>query len=75
MKAEYEGRWPVLLAAYNAGPDPAERWLHPEDDLDEYIEQIGYRETRDYVKAVLHGFWVYRQRLRPEPASIFEVRE
>jgi hypothetical protein len=37
---------------------------YPEDDLDEYVEQIGYRETRDYVKAVLHGFWVYRQRLR-----------
>lgn len=75
MEAEYEGRWPILLAAYNAGPDPAERWVHPEDDLDEYIEQIGYRETRDYVKAVLHGFWVYRQRLRGERVPGFETGE
>ena len=25
---------------------------------------IGYWETREYVKAVLDGFWIYRDSLR-----------
>ena len=61
---ELSGNWPAALAGYNAGIDNARRWQHPEDDLDVYIENIGYRETRDYVKAVLQGYWTYRELLR-----------
>ncbi|MEZ4653925.1 MAG: lytic transglycosylase domain-containing protein, partial [Candidatus Eisenbacteria bacterium] len=61
---ETSGAWPVALAGYNAGIENARRWESPEDDPDLYIETIGYRETREYVKAVLQSFWTYRQLLR-----------
>lgn len=61
---ETDGKWPILLAGYNAGMHNAVRWIHPDDDLDLFIEMIGYSETRDYVKAVLEAFWIYRELLR-----------
>jgi hypothetical protein len=61
---ETGGNWPVALAAYNAGMENAKRWTDPADDPDLFIEMIGYRETRDYVKAVIEGFWIYRESLR-----------
>jgi soluble lytic murein transglycosylase len=50
----YSERLPVALAAYNAGPNAAERWL-PETalDADVWIENIPYNETREYVQRVL----------------------
>lgn len=69
MEDEVGGRWPVVLAGYNAGMHNADRWIHPDDDLDVFIEMIGYRETRDYVKAVLEAFWIYRELLRGRSAG------
>jgi soluble lytic murein transglycosylase len=44
----------VTLAAYNAGPAPAARWLPPEImDADVWIENIPYNETRAYVQHIL----------------------
>jgi soluble lytic murein transglycosylase len=50
----YGEQLPVALAAYNAGPNAAERWL-PEtpQDADVWVENIPYNETRDYVQRVL----------------------
>jgi soluble lytic murein transglycosylase len=45
---------PVALAAYNAGPNAAQRWLPPvpmEPDI--WIENIPYSETRGYVQRIL----------------------
>lgn len=44
------------VAAYNGGENAVARWTekHPGDD-DEWVENIGYRETRDYVKKVIGG--------------------
>lgn len=61
---ETKGDWPLLLAGYNAGMHNAVRWVHEDDDPDVYMEMIDFRETRDYVKAVLEGFWIYRETLR-----------
>lgn len=58
------GSLPLVFAGYNAGIENAFRWQTPGEDLDLYIERIGYRETREYVMAVLEGFWIYRQLLR-----------
>ncbi|MBD3335555.1 MAG: transglycosylase SLT domain-containing protein, partial [Candidatus Eisenbacteria bacterium] len=51
---------PEALAAYNAGPGNARRWREEGGALDLYIERIGYRETRGYVKRVLRDYEVYR---------------
>ncbi|HEY6420706.1 MAG TPA: transglycosylase SLT domain-containing protein [Candidatus Binataceae bacterium] len=44
------------VAAYNAGEHAVAHWvaIFPMED-DEWVENIGYRETREYVKKVLGG--------------------
>ena len=53
----------VFLAAYNAGPGNATRWIDMHgfdpDDQELYIEQITYRETRLYAKKVQRSAWIY----------------
>ncbi len=58
------GALPVVIAGYNAGIENAVRWRGEGEDPDLYIERIGYRETREYVMAVLDAFWTYRGLLR-----------
>lgn len=49
------------VAAYNGGENAVARWVKqfPGDD-DQWVENIGYRETRDYVKKVIGGTREYR---------------
>ena len=62
----FSGLEPLFLAAYNAGPGNARRWVDMHgwdpDDPELYIEQITYRETRMYVKKVLRSAWIYEGR-------------
>jgi soluble lytic murein transglycosylase len=53
---------PFAIAAYNAGENALKRWLARSNnkDLDEFIEEITYKETRKYVKKVLKSYWQYR---------------
>jgi soluble lytic murein transglycosylase-like protein len=50
------------LAAYNAGPHNARKWLarFPHDDTDTFVERIPYKETRLYVKKVLKNYQIYK---------------
>ena len=51
------------LAAYNAGKGAVERWTRnfaSTEDV-EFVERISYRETRQYVKAVLRNYHAYRK--------------
>jgi peptidoglycan lytic transglycosylase len=52
----------VAVAAYNAGPRPAAEWARARKGmpLDEWVECIPYRETRQYVKIVLAEWDAYR---------------
>jgi soluble lytic murein transglycosylase len=49
------------VAAYNAGEHAVQQWSakYPGDD-DQWVENIGFRETRDYVKRVIGGLREYR---------------
>ncbi len=52
-----------MLAAYNAGPIAARRWLEPGvsgDDAIAAVESIDYRESRGYVKRVVESANVYQ---------------
>lgn len=63
------------VAAYNGGEHAAAGWAakYPGDD-DQWVENIGFHETRDYVKKVIGGLREYRliyrvQAAAPVPAS------
>lgn len=62
---KYSGQPYITIAAYNAGPTPAARWLdqRPSHDPDFWIETISYKETRDYVARVLAFSVIYDWRL------------
>lgn len=50
----FDGELPVALAGYDAGANAATRWLPSRPiDTDIWIENIPYKETRDYVEHVL----------------------
>lgn len=51
----YGGNRLAATAAYNAGPSRVDRWLEEQgvEAFDLFVERIPYRETRDYVQAVL----------------------
>jgi soluble lytic murein transglycosylase len=50
----FDNQLPVALAAYNAGPNAAARWLPAQSiDADVWIENIPYDETREYVQRIL----------------------
>lgn len=58
-----DGRWYAVVASYNAGESVVAEWLKQRRGLseEEFIEEIPYRETRDYVKRV-YAYWAaYRE--------------
>ncbi|RHW17321.1 lytic transglycosylase domain-containing protein [Sphingomonas gilva] len=66
------GLLPKVIAAFNAGLTPVERWnLSSRDKGDPllYIESIPYWETRGYVGTVLRNYWMYQQQAGVEPIS------
>ncbi len=60
-KSATRGQLPRVIAAYNAGPLPVDRWNSINDKGDPllWIESLPYWETRYYVPAVLRNMWVY----------------
>lgn len=53
---------PVLaIPGYNAGPGAPARWIkeRPADDFDLWIENIPYKETRQYTKRVIQSMAAY----------------
>jgi soluble lytic murein transglycosylase len=59
----FNGNLVSAVAAYNAGSTPVTRWRKNFPTLreDEFIENIPYAETREYVKKVLAAREVYRR--------------
>ena len=54
MTDRYSGNRLAAAAAYNAGPGRVDRWLRDApQEFDLFVESIPFRETRDYVQAVL----------------------
>jgi soluble lytic murein transglycosylase len=66
------GDGPLLLAAYNAGPAAAASWARARAGLplDEWVEDIPYRETRQYVRLVMADRALYRRLHGEGPAPL-----
>lgn len=49
------------VASYNGGIGSINKWLKRFDyaDIDEFVEQIPYAETQNYVKKVFRTYWNY----------------
>jgi soluble lytic murein transglycosylase len=61
LLARFDGRRSAAIGSYNAGPTAVARWLEQaggEDD--EWVESMGYDQTREYVKRVLRSLHAYR---------------
>ena len=64
----------LALSAYNAGLKAARRWSRrlTSKDVDEFVESIPYRETRNYVKLVYRNYQVYSY-LQRENGEVHDV--
>ena len=53
----------LALASYNAGETPVRRWMRENPNLpqDEFIDDIPYPETQQYVKRLLGTAEDYRR--------------
>ncbi|MCL5776558.1 lytic transglycosylase domain-containing protein [Limibaculum sp. FT325] len=67
---EFGGSYVLAAAAYNAGKGRVDEWIGtngdprlPGTDIIDWIEDIPFSETRNYVQRVIEGLYVYRSRL------------
>jgi soluble lytic murein transglycosylase len=62
LAARFDGQLPLIAAAYNAGPESVVSWFRgrAHERLDLFVENIPFRETRDYVKRVVEFAVTYR---------------
>jgi soluble lytic murein transglycosylase len=74
LLARYDGSYPLAFAAYNAGPGNVNKWLRANGDPRtgavewvDWIEQIPFFETKNYVQRVVENAAVYEQ-LYPQRA-------
>ncbi|MBD3390445.1 MAG: transglycosylase SLT domain-containing protein [Chitinivibrionales bacterium] len=68
---DFDGNMVLAVAGYNGGPHNAKKWFrHNKDDgFDMFVEDIGFTETRRYVKKVLANYWTY-EKLAEAVASV-----
>lgn len=67
LLGRFKGNIVFALSGYNAGPGAVDRWVksNPDrKDLLEFIESIPYRETREYVAAIIRNYFWYSHFLK-----------
>ncbi|MDH5327534.1 MAG: lytic transglycosylase domain-containing protein [Gammaproteobacteria bacterium] len=66
MLQRFSGNQVVATAAYNAGPNRVSKWLPKDGDkveADIWVDTIPYKETREYVRAVMAYAVIFEWRL------------
>lgn len=61
--AQFEGDVDRAVASYNAGPDPVNLWLSEGGyrEAAEFVENIPFTETRNYVKILHRNYRLYKR--------------
>ena len=66
---DYRGSYILTFAAYNAGRGSVKKWIDrygdprdPKIDAVDWVEQIPFSETRNYVQRIMENLQVYRTR-------------
>ena len=69
---QYNNNSLLAIASYNAGPGNVSKWLQTitTKDPDEFVEQIPFDETKNYVRQVLGNYWNYLRLYNPEISGI-----
>ncbi len=75
---KFGGSLILTFAAYNAGPRRAQDWIERYGDprgkstafVIDWVEQIPYSETRNYVQRVMENYQVYKARLKGSKLNI-----
>ena len=54
---------PMAIGSYNAGESAMKRWVKSryQGDIEIFIEDIPYKETRKYIKLVLRNYYIYQE--------------
>ena len=58
---KYDKKDVSAVAAYNGGIGAVTKWKSnlKYNDTDEFVEQIPYEETKNYVERVFQSYWNY----------------
>jgi len=53
----------LIISGYNAGPGTTSKWLKQYDrsDLDNFVENVPYSETREHIKKVMKSYHMYKR--------------
>ena len=70
---QYDSRFVLTVAVYNAGRTAVIRWLKqiPLTEPLSFIEEIPYQETRTYVRLLIRNFIFYKLLLNPKKEIMF----
>ena len=65
----------LAIASYNAGPGNVSNWLerYSLQDFDEFVENIPFPETKNYVETVFSNYWNYVRLYQPQIQSRLET--
>ncbi len=76
LNEKFNGNVVYALAGYNAGPHRVAKWrkdAHPDWGMQEFVEAIPFKETREYVMAILRNRYWYQYRKGLPQQSVFEA--
>jgi hypothetical protein len=76
LNDRFGGNVVYALAGYNAGPHRVGKWKKEAKSdwgMQEFVEAIPYKETRDYVMSILRNRYWYQYRKGMKPQSVFEA--
>lgn len=66
----FKGNEFLAILAYNAGPGSINKWMDnpliQSDEIDVFVENIPYLETKNYIKKILSSYWVYLNTYSPK---------